>query len=212
VIRWFRDAFYKQGLETNETDVFSRMNRDAEDVPPGSYGMQVIFSDIANNSRWIHAAPAFLNFDVVDPKRCNRGTFFRAILENTAYQSYGEFKNISHVYGSWPGEIKFSGGGSKSPLVCQILSDTLDTPVRVPVVREASALGTAVVAAFGLGLYRSLSEACSRFVKWDALYAPDKERGEIYREGYRTWRRIYPHMMRLVEEGLTRPMWRAPAT
>jgi autoinducer-2 kinase len=212
VIRWFRDAFYRQDLEKTEKDIYARMSRDAERVPPGCHGMQVIFSDIANNSRWIHAAPAFLNFDVVDPERFNRGTFFRAILENTAYQSYGEFKNISNVFGSWPEEIKFSGGGSNSRLVCQILSDTLDTPVRVPVVREATALGTAAVAAFGLGLYESLSEACGRFVKWDRLYSPDKERGEIYREGYRVWRKIYPHMMALVEEGLTRPMWRAPAT
>jgi autoinducer 2 (AI-2) kinase len=212
VLRWFRDAFYKQEGERSEKDVFTQMNRDAERVPPGCHGMQVIFSDIANNSRWIHAAPAFLNFDVLDSARFNRGTFFRAILENTAYQSYGEFKNISHVFGSWPGEVKFSGGGSNSPLICQILADTLGIPVRVPLVREATALGTAAVAAFGLGLYNSLPEVCDRFVKWDKLYAPDSERGEIYREGYVRWRKIYPHMMALVERGLTRPMWRAPAT
>ena len=211
VLRWYRDAFYGQGVP-GDADVFLLMNREAEQVPPGSYGMQVIFSNIGNNSRWIHAAPAFLNFDVLDPIRFNRATFCRAIFENTAYQSHGEFENISAVYGRWPEEVKFSGGGSRSPLICQILADTLDVPIRVPQVHEASALGTAAVAALGVGMYGSLPEICERFVRWDRTYEPDRERGEIYRNACRRWKEIYPHLLALVEKGLTTAMWRAPAT
>lgn len=212
VLRWFRDAFYSQDSDCCNEDTFKRMNEEAAQVPPGSYGMQVIFSDVGNNSRWIHAAPAFVDFDVLDPARFNRATFYRATLENTTYQSYGEFENIARVFGSWPEEVKFSGGGSNSPLLCQMLSDTLDKPVRVPVVHEATALGTAAVAAYGVGLYRSLAEVCSRFVRWEHCYEPDRKRGDIYREAYKKWRELYPHMMALVEKGLTKPMWRAPAT
>ncbi|MBN2323743.1 MAG: autoinducer-2 kinase [Spirochaetes bacterium] len=212
VLRWFRDAFYGGNPAGDEPPTFELMNEEAAQVPPGSHGMQVIFSDVGNNSRWIHAAPAFIDFDILDPARFNRATFARAILENTAYQSYGEFENIARVYGSWPDEVRFSGGGSNSPLLCQMLSDTLDRPVRVPLVHEATALGTAAVAAYGAGLYGSLSEACGRFVRWEHSYEPDRERGEIYREAYRKWRTLYPHMMALVEKGLTKPMWRAPAT
>jgi autoinducer 2 (AI-2) kinase len=212
VIRWFRDAFYRQDMEGANSETFELMNKEAAQVPPGSYGMQVIFSDVGNNSRWIHAAPAFIDFDVLDPARFNRATFYRAILENTAYQSYGEFENIARVYGSRPQEVKFSGGGSNSPLLCQILSDTLDMPVRVPLIHEATALGTAAVAAYGARLYGSLAEACSRFIRWEHCYEPDHDRGEIYRDAYRKWRKLYPHMMALVEKGLTKPMWRAPGT
>jgi autoinducer 2 (AI-2) kinase len=187
------------------------MNKQAEKVPPGSYGIQVIMSDIGNNSHWIHAAPAFLNFNILSPDKYNKVSFYRALLENTAYQSLGEFENISYVWGSWPTELKFSGGGSNSPLLAQILSDTLNIPVRVTEVHEATALGTAAVAAFGAGFY-SMEEACEQFVRWQGLYEPDEKRGEIYREAYRKWRKIYPHMMNLVKEGLTRPMWRAPGT
>ncbi len=212
VLRWFRDAFYRTEVKGAGDDTFARMNAEAAQVPPGSYGMQVIFSDVGNNSRWIHAAPAFIDFDVLDPARFNRATFYRAILENTAYQSYGEFENISRVYGSWPAEVKFSGGGANSPLLCQMLSDTIDRPVRVPVVHEATALGTAAVAAYGVGMYGSLAEVCNRFVRWERLYEPDKGTGDIYRDAYKRWRELYPHMMALVEKGLTKPMWRAPAT
>jgi autoinducer-2 kinase len=210
VLRWYRDAFYPR--EDAAQNVFALMNREAEQVPPGSRGMQVIFSNVGNNSRWIHAAPAFLNFDVLDPSGFNRATFCRAIFENTAYQARGEFENISAVYGAWPREVTFSGGGAKSPLLCQILADTLAVPVRVPRVKEASALGTAAVAALGAGMYGSLTETCDRFVTWDRTFEPDGERGRTYRDACQRWKEIYPHMMALVDKGLTTPMWRAPAT
>jgi sugar (pentulose or hexulose) kinase len=93
-----------------------------------------------------------------------------------------------------------------------IIADTLDTPVRTPAVQEATALGTAAYAALGVGMYDSLSQVCERFVYWAATYEPDKQRHAVYREAYGLWREIYPHMLSLVEAGLTRPMWRAPGT
>ncbi len=42
--------------------------------------------------------------------------------------------------------LVFAGGGSKGALWSQILSDVTGLPVRVPVVREATALGCAIAA------------------------------------------------------------------
>jgi autoinducer 2 (AI-2) kinase len=188
------------------------MNQQAERVPPGSHGVQVILSNVANNSHWVHAAPAFLGFDILSPDRHNRVTLYRAMLENAAYQTLGELENIAGVWGSWPGEIALCGGAARSPLWAQIIADTLGIPVRTPAALEASALGTAAYAALGVGMYQSLGEVCERFVRWGATYQPDGERHAIYREAYGLWRDIYPHMLSLVEAGLTRPMWRAPGT
>jgi len=184
----------------------------AEKVPAGSYGVQVIMSDVGNNSRWIHASPAFLNFDVLDPERYNKATFYRALLENSAYQTLGEMENIADVYGEWPKEIVFSGGGSKSPLLAQIIADTLNIPVKVPVVHEATALGVAAMSAYRIGIYGSLTEVCSQFVRMEKVYEPDIKVHNTYIENYRIWRAIYPSLLELVERGLTRPMWKAPGT
>ncbi len=214
-IRWFRDAFCREEVERARQmgcDPYELMERLAEQVPPGSYGLQVILSDVLNSSRWIHAAPAFINFGITDPQGHGKAAFYRAILENAVYQAVGEVEGISRVYGSRPKEVIFSGGGSKSPLLAQALADALTVPVRVPVVREATSLGAAATSACGAGLYGSLEEACGRFVRFERLYESDPRRAEIYREGYRTWRAIYPHMMALVENGLTQPLWKAPAT
>jgi len=214
-LRWFRDAFCQEEISRAReqgTDPYDLMNRRAERVPPGSHGVQVILSNVGNNSHWVHAAPAFLGFDILSPDRHNKFTLYRAMLENAAYQTLGELENISDVWGSWPREIAFSGGAARSPLWAQIIADTLDTPVRTPAVQEATALGTAAYAALGVGMYDSSSQVCERFVRWAASYEPDPQRHAIYREAYGLWREIYPHMLSLVEAGLTRPMWRAPGT
>jgi autoinducer 2 (AI-2) kinase len=214
-LRWFRDAFCQDEIaraRKEGTDPYDLLNRQAERVPPGSHGVQVILSNVANNSHWVHAAPAFLGFDILSPDRHNRVTLYRAMLENAAYQTLGELENIAEVWGSWPGEIALCGGAARSPLWAQIIADTLGIPVRTPAALEASALGTAAYAAVGVGMYQSLSEVCERFVRWGATYQPDGQRHAIYREAYGLWRDIYPHMLSLVEAGLTRPMWRAPGT
>jgi autoinducer 2 (AI-2) kinase len=212
-LRWFRDAFCQDEVARGRVqgiDPYDLMDQQAERVPPGSHGVQVILSNVGNNSHWVHAAPAFLGFDILSPDRHNKVTLYRAMLENAAYQTLGELENIADVWGTWPREIALSGGAAKSPLWAQIIADTLDTPVRVPAVQEASALGTAAYAALGVGIYDNLSQVCERFVRWAATYGPDARCHEVYREAYQRWRKIYPYMLSLVEAGLTRPMWRAP--
>jgi autoinducer 2 (AI-2) kinase len=214
-IRWFRDALCQE--ETRRArelgkDPYELMERLAERVPPGSHGVQVIMSNICDNSRWIHASPAFLNFDVSDPGKYDKAAFYRALLENAAYQVLGEMENIVDVSGGWPKEIIFSGGGSKSALLSQILADTLGVPIKVPVVREATALGAAVTSACGVGMYRSLEEAVKTCIRYERVFHPGEEENvrNTYRNAYKTWRAIYPYMLELVEKGLTRPMWKAP--
>jgi autoinducer 2 (AI-2) kinase len=214
-LRWFRDAFCQQEIAMAKElgkDPYEIMNAMAENVPAGSHGIQVIMSNVANNSRWIHAAPAFLNFDVLNPQKFNKASFYRSLLENSAYQTLGELENIARVCGEWPKEIVFSGGGSKSPLLAQIIADTLEIPVKVPAEHEASALGVAAASACGTGLYSDLSEACAKFVHLERVHDPNRAMNSKYRQQYEKWRKIYPAMLELAEKGLTRPMWKAPGT
>ncbi|MGC8074674.1 FGGY-family carbohydrate kinase, partial [Salmonella enterica] len=60
--------------------------------------------------------------------------------------------------------IVFAGGGSKGKLWSQILADVTGLVVNIPVVKEATALGCAIAAGVGVGLYPSLSEAGKKLV------------------------------------------------
>ena len=212
VMRWFRDGFCqleKEQAESTGKDPYYLMDRKAREIPAGSYGMLCTFSDIMNFICWKHASPTFTNFEL-DPQKFSRYTFYRAILENTALVARGHVDLIREATGNQPDEVVFAGGASKSPLWCQILSDVLGLPVRVPVVKEATALGAAILAGRGAGVYGSVSDAARKLVRWDRVYLPDPENRETYNKLFADWRKVYASQLELSNRKITKSMWSAP--
>ena len=212
VMRWYRDAFCQLELQeaaVRGCDVYDIMNEKAAAIPPGSYGMMCAFSDVMDFISWQHAAPTFTNFDL-DAKKFNRYTFYRSILENAAMVTKGNMEMVQDFTGKMPDSIVFAGGAAKSPLWCQILSDVTGLAVRVPVVKEATGLGAAILAGFGAGIYRSIDEAAEKLIVWDKTYLPNPENHAIYQKIYDPWRKMYKAQLVLCQQNITRSLWRAP--
>lgn len=212
VMRWYRDAFCTAEKELSKTcgrDPYDLMNEKAKDIPAGCYGMMCTFSDVMNYISWRHASPSFMNFDF-DPQKYNRYTFYRAIMENTALVTYGHMKLVEETTGNVPDEVVFAGGASKSDLWCQILCDALGKPVNVPKVKEATALGAAIMAGYGVGLYEDISETAKKLVRMDKRYEPNMENHKTYMEMYKVWREVYARELAISDDRLTRYMWAAP--
>lgn len=212
VMRWFRDGFCQleqQQSEQTGRDPYDLMNEKAKDIPAGCYGMMCAFSDVMNYISWKHASPTFSNFEL-DAQKFNRYTFYRAILENTALVTKGHLDLVKEATGNMPNEIVFAGGAAKSPLWCQILSDALGLPIRVPMVKEATALGAAILAGYGVGIYKDISEAAKELVKWDKTYTPNMENHKVYCEMYGVWKKFYAAQLELCDKKITKNMWIAP--
>ncbi|WP_028402174.1 autoinducer-2 kinase [Ectobacillus panaciterrae] len=212
VMRWFRDAFCQEEKSLADElgiDAYELLEQQAVNVPAGSNGIVPIFSDLMNFISWRHASPSFLNLSL-DPEKCGKKEIFRAIEESACFITYGNLKLIEELTGSFPNEVVFAGGASKGKLWCQILSDVLGIPVKVPVVKEAAALGTSIVAGTAVGLYPSMEETARKFVKWEATYYPNPVDHEHYQSLYKKWREIYKTQLSLADQGLTSHMWIAP--
>ena len=212
VMRWYRDGFCqleKKLAEEQGCDPYDLMNKEAEKIPAGSYGMMCCFSDVMNFISWKHASPTFTNFEL-DPEKFNRYTFYRAILENTALLAKGHMDLVEEATGNKPKEIIFAGGASKSPLWSQILADVMGLPVKVPVVKEATALGAAILAGYGVRIYKSIPETAQRIARIEKNYEPNMENHKVYMEEYEVWRKVYAAQLELSNQGLTNYMWKAP--
>ncbi len=212
VMRWFRDGFCQAEKEQAKAcgrDVYDLMNEKAAEIPAGSYGMLCCFSDVMNYIHWTHSSPTFTNFEL-EPEKFNKYTFYRAILENTALLVRGHIELVREATGNEPDELVFAGGASKSPLWAQIVADVTGKPVKVPVVKEATALGAAVLAGYGVGIYPSIAEGAQRVVKWDTTYTPNPDNAEVYEQLYQSWKKVYKAQFELSEAGTTKSMWRAP--
>jgi autoinducer 2 (AI-2) kinase len=192
-------------------DVYDLLEEQAAAVPAGSYGIMPIFSDVMNFISWRHASPSFTNL-TLDPERCGKKELFRAIEENAALVTLGNLKVIQEHTGYYPSEVVFAGGASKGKLWCQILSDVLGVKVKVPVVKEAAALGTAIVAGYGAGLYPSIEKAALKLVQWETTYSPNHENHVKYQEIFERWKAIYKGHLAAADQGLTEHMWKAPGS
>jgi len=212
-MRWFRDGFCqeeKSRASQEGIDAYHAMEKLAETVPPGSNGVQAIFSDVMNSKRWKHAPPSLMGFDILAPERSGKKECIRAIEENAAYVSLGHLHILQELTGSHPDEIVFCGGSSKGFLWPQIVADVLGRRLRIPEVRESTSLGAAICVGVALGFYSGIDDAAHRLVRWEKVISPDMEHHVAYQEHYRRWREVYARVLPIGDQGLLPSLWRAP--
>lgn len=212
VMRWFRDAFCDmEKLEAKQRgiDVYEVLEEKASNVPVGSYGIIPIFSDSMKYGKWYHAAPSFLNLSI-DPTICNKASMFRSLQENACIVSDINLKKIEAFSGIKTEQIVFAGGASKGKLWCQILADVTGCIVKIPNVTEATALGAAMAAGVGAGIYKDLKSAAQELISWDKVYTPNIPNHELYKSVKETWQKAYNEQLKLVDTNITTSMWKAP--
>lgn len=202
VMRWFRDAL-------GGGRSYAQLEALASQIPVGSHGITPIFSDSMKYSEWIHACPSFIGLGL-DSSKYNIGSMFRALEENACIVSAINLENIKAFSGVSPTQLTFASGASNGALWSQILADVTGLEVKVPVVKEATALGVAMACGIGAGIYKSFDEAGQNIVKIERCYEPNQSNFHAYQEVKEKWVRVYAKQMELVREGTLEPMWKAP--
>jgi autoinducer 2 (AI-2) kinase len=78
-----------------------------------------------------------------------------------------------------------TGGGSKSRTWIQAKADILNLPVHVPHIKEATALGAAMLAGVGAGVYADYNGAVQTAAALGGeVYEPRKDAAHVYNEIY----------------------------
>ncbi len=95
----------------------------------------------------------------------------RSALEAVCYQTRDLMSAMEADGGAKPSALRVDGGMVRNDWVMQFLADILDTPVERPVVTETTALGAALCAGLGAGIYASLGEVSSNWQR-DRLFSP----------------------------------------
>jgi xylulokinase len=116
---------------------------------------------------------------------------YRAVLEGVALE-YGIYRDVVRQLN--PGmslrEIRVTGGGEKSTVWNQIKADALQTRV-VQVTRpEGAPLGAALLAGYGVGLFKSLPAAAGKWIGLGKAFKPDRKLAAHYRVRLKTYRHV----------------------
>lgn len=208
--RWFRDVFCQKEIEEARQkglDVYELLEQKAREIPVGSYGILPIFSDSMKYSNWFHAAPSFINLSF---EKTNIAALFRSLEENACIVSSINLENVQKLTKTKFDTIVFAGGASKGDLWCQILADVTNCKIKVPKVKEATSLGSALFAGVGAGVYKNVQEASKKLVKWEKTYTPNFKNHKKYQKIKKKWQKVYDAQLYLVRQNLTKSMWKAP--
>jgi autoinducer 2 (AI-2) kinase len=135
---------------------------------------------------------------------------FRALQENACIVSAINLEKVKAFTGLAFDEIVFAGGASKGSLWCQILADVTGCTIKVPKVKEATALGAAMAAGVGANVYKSMDSVSKSLVEWEKEYIPNVKNFDTYKKIKIQWQEVYANQLTLVDKGLTESMWKAP--
>lgn len=197
--RWLRDAFYpveKLLSEEKGEDIYLMMNEQAQEVPIGCDGL--IFHPYLLGERCPYfnssARAGFFGISMMHTK----GYFARAVLEGVAFSLY-ECLEVLKDFTDNMENIVLIGGGAKSPLWCQIISDVFGLDVKVPENAESS-FGGALLVGVGAGIYRDEEEAADKCIRMKSVYRPNRENHEKYEKIFSLYKKIVQAQEPLWEE------------
>ena len=190
-LRWYRDTCThseKQVAALMNMDPYELITREAATVGAGSEGL--LFLPYLTGERTPHPDPqargAFVGLTV----RHNKAHMGRAVMEGVAFGLRDSLEILKGM-GVSIGNVRASGGGARSDLWRQIQADIFNLPLSTINIDEGPALGVALLAGVGAGLYSSVEEACSTVIKVTGK-TPVSDDAALYEKYYAIYRSLYP--------------------
>ncbi|WP_346884675.1 xylulokinase [Clostridium sp. UBA4395] len=190
-LKWFRDNFCTNEIEVAKgmgIDPYVLMTKEAEKVPAGSRG--VIYLPYLMGERTPHLNPkakgVFFGLSAAHTKN----EMLRAVIEGVSY-SLLDCMEIIKDTGMNPTNVMVSGGGGKSELWRQILADMFNCKVSTNKSSEGPALGVALLAGVGTGVYKDIHEACSIAISENSVQFSKEENSLVYKRYYEIYKKIY---------------------
>ncbi|WP_040157494.1 FGGY-family carbohydrate kinase [Nigerium massiliense] len=200
VMKWFKDNFARDVVSAADSlglHVYDIMNDRSKDIPIGCDGL--IINEYFQGNRtpytdskargmiWglsLHHGPAHV---------------YKAIQEGICYGNAHNLKAMEDA-GMQVNEVVACGGMTKSHDLMQMHADVMNKPVTLTEVGDAVALGSAMLAAMGAGIYSSLEEAADNMVHDLETIEPDQARHEEYSYYRDKYMAAWPQMRDLTHD------------
>ena len=191
-LRWLRDTVCGPEIaqaEKQDVDPYKIMDGEAAESPIGAN--RLLYMPYLMGERTPHLDANVRGGFVGLSAMHTRGDLIRAVLEGVSY-SLKDCLGVLDGMGVNPGDMKICGGGGKSPFWRQMLADVYGVPVTRVLSDEGPALGVAILAMVGAGLYPSVKDACDAIVKPKDTIPCDAARHAEYMKFYEIYDKLYP--------------------
>lgn len=163
---------------------FEAVERTARSAPPGSGGVlyHPYLSEAGEKAPFVdpNARAQFIGVS----SDHGRQHLVRAVYEGVALA----VRDCCEHLPDSPSCVAVAGGGSHSPLWCELFAHCLDTEISVPAGDEPGARGAAMLAAVGTDTFPDVETAVGTFTSIDTYYRPDASLTGVYDALYEYYR------------------------
>ncbi|MGI6234879.1 MAG: xylulokinase [Christensenellales bacterium] len=190
--RWIRDTCCEKEValaERMDEDPYVLLDKLAEGSPVGAN--RLLFLPYLMGERTPHLDPdcrgGFFGLSAMHEKP----DLIRAVMEGVSF-GLKDSLDILDGMGVTPDNMLLTGGGAKSAFWRQVLADVFACPVQTIKSSEGPALGVAILAGVGAGIYDSVEAACEQLVELGDTFNPDEENVKTYARYHVLFQQLYP--------------------
>lgn len=190
-LKWFRDNFCESEIKTASeigVDTYYLTDKEAEKSEIGAN--KLLYLPYLMGERTPHLDPncrgMFFGLSSIHKKR----DMIRAIMEGVSY-SLRDCLEVLKEMKIDVSDMTLCGGGGSSPLWQSMIADIYDLPIKTCISKEGAALGAAILAGVGAGVYDTVQDACNKMIKYNAPIFPNKENVDKYKSMYDVYTDLY---------------------
>lgn len=190
--KWLRDNFFAAECQTAALlgrPANAVMDELAATVPAGARGL--IYLPYLMGERTPHLDPdargVFFGLNAMHTKK----DMLRAVMEGVIFSLCDCMDIIGGMTGSAPETVYASGGGGNSTLWRRMMADAFGIDIARNNSKEGGALGVAILAGVGAGLYSSVAEACDALIAKRDVTEFDPAANATYGRCLELYRRLY---------------------
>ena len=197
--RWFRDQLAPDLVTAEENgglNAYGAITKEASAILPGSEGLICLpyFSGERTPINDPKARGVYFGLTLAH----TRAHMFKATLEGIGYGVRHHLDIMSDM-GAFPDEVIAVGGGTKSPLWLQAVSDIGQISQKVPAVTLGASYGDAFLAGMGAGVFSDPTDI-NKWLTDSRMVNPDKSVAEIYSKYMDLYLELYKETKNLMHK------------
>jgi xylulokinase len=191
LLKWYRDTFApleKRQAAAEGRDIYAELIRE---IPRGPSEVLVLPHFMQTGPPEFISASSGVMLGL--KLETTRGEILKGILEGSVYY-LKECVDTLPAVGISIRDFRATGGGSKSDAWVQLSADIFGIPIVRPQFTEAGALGAAILAGAGSGVFASLEQGVAAMVRLERTFEPDSAQHAHYARRFEQYRQIWPLM------------------
>jgi autoinducer 2 (AI-2) kinase len=193
----FRNSFFPELQKTvnidDEVNMPSLMELDALAQNLDQKKMDLLASMgpiIFDGRKWPQVEGALKGISFLENSLLSVPHLYLALVQNIVFAINGNIQQLEQTVGDHANKVFIGGPAIESSIWPQLLADILGRPVQIPEEKEATPLGSAVLAACKLGLYETIFDAVENMVALKEI-EPNHAYLEFYNQRYQDWKEVY---------------------